>query len=171
MFTVDHPFKDLSTFSKVSLELSSSIIRNQSPLAVRQNLPSPDFWSRVQWNALQLMCPSSKSHTGLQANMSFQKFRAFVPIFVPHQCSIRQESIDHESMNCQWVIFVQTPEFPSFSLISSFSKLEKRVFNVGFRHLWFFWTFCSFFSWTMTCFVCLCHTDWLPVFLCALQSR
>ena len=58
-------------------------------------------------------------------------------------------------MNCQWDMFVQIPELPSSSLISSFQDLRDR-FSVlcpcaGLWRLWFLWAFlwifpCSLYS-------------------------
>ena len=84
-----------------------------------------------------------------------------------------EDSIHHESINCQWDMFVQIPEFPSSSLISSFPDLRDQFsmfypcVNLGHlgSHLWFLWTFlwilpCFLYScsWTMTCSVCPCQT-------------
>ena len=91
--------------------------------------------------------------------------------------SIRQDSIHHQSMNCQLEMCVQIPKFPNLSPTSSIQDLSVpfsmfclcvSLWQLGsnFQFLWiFFWIFpCSLrsylcpHSWTMTCSVCPCQT-------------
>ena len=102
--------------------------------------------------------------------------------------SIRQDAIHHESMNCQWDMFVQILGFPSLSLISSLQDLRDKFSMfypcVSLWHLWFLWTFlcifpCSLYSlicphsWTMNCSVCPCQSIacWCSCLHCSLVEN
>ena len=79
-----------------------------------------------------LMAPRSKPPIENElAELSYvcsPNLRAIQPNSSHH--SIRQDSIHHETKNCQWYTDVQIPEYPSLSLISSFSRPDKPVFDV-----------------------------------------